>query len=324
MRSWVLAAGVVLLIVPGAARATAYTIQYVYIPDSTDTYLTSINNLGQAVGFSVSGIEGPESGVVVSGGVVSTFNIPGEDTTRLGGINDRGQIVGQYYNSYSGGINGFIDTNGVITTVNPPGLSGPLLTGINNAGDVVGVNGGYDAFVIRSGKLTVFGSPTLYTDTYAINDSGVVSGTVNYRSGFIYDESGYRTVDYPGAVTTEFGAINDFGQVVGTAAFGNGYGGPTSFVTFIYSNGVFTTIDATLPGSPIAMNDDGVIIGEYFDSSIRVPLESGGYIQGAQGAFIATPVQSSPVSTPEPATFAVLGTALAGLIVRQERRCRRT
>jgi probable HAF family extracellular repeat protein len=82
--------------------------------------------------------------------------------------------------------------------------------------------------------------------------------------------------------------INDRGQIVGY------YGDSTGIHGFLYSEGVYTTIDdpsATSNTTPTGINDRGQIVGFYDDG---------------QHGFLATPVHSVPGP--------IAGAGLPGLI----------
>jgi uncharacterized membrane protein len=71
----------------------------------------------------------------------------------------------------------------------------------------------------------------------------------------------YKTIDYPGAVSTQAWSINDFGIVVGR------YRDASTSYGFLYKDGRFTTI--TIPGASYVfargINNLGDIVGEYVD-----------------------------------------------------------
>ncbi len=80
----------------------------------------------------------------------------------------------------------------------------------------------------------------------------------------------YSTLDVPGSTATFASGINDAGQIVGDYYNSAGLHG------FLYSNGVYTTIDAvgvpqTNVGggtSPSGINEAGQIVGYYSDPTI--------------------------------------------------------
>ena len=110
------------------------------------TLLTSINNIGQIVGYYIDS-SGVYHGISNVSGSFVTSDDPhagtaaGEGTTPTS-INSAGQIVGYYIDS-SHVAHGFIFTNGVFVTGDDPHAGtaageGTFPTSINNAGDVVG------------------------------------------------------------------------------------------------------------------------------------------------------------------------------------------
>jgi probable HAF family extracellular repeat protein len=107
--------------------------------------------------------------------------------------------------------------------------------------------------------------------------NGILAGA-NFKIGFAcvhqncwprglnftaHANTGFQTVDFPGAVSTFLYGINNAGQMVG--AYVNE---DESTHGFLLSNGVFTTID--FPGSTLSVaagiNNHGVITGQYNDS----------------------------------------------------------
>jgi probable HAF family extracellular repeat protein len=96
-------------------------------------------------------------------------------------------------------------------------------------------------------------------------------------------------------------ALNDLGEVVGSAD--NTFGAQRAF---LYSGGVMVDLNSLLPpGSAwqlleaTGINDSGQIVGN-------------GIFNGQTHGFLLTP--QAPAIVPEPGMFALLATALAGLL----------
>jgi probable HAF family extracellular repeat protein len=77
------------------------------------------------------------------------------------------------------------------------------------------------------------------------------------------DETGFTTIDVPGAGLTAAHGINDRNQIVG------GYIGSSGNLSFLWDAGSFTTI--AVPGAretaAVGINNGGQIVGQYLDAS---------------------------------------------------------
>ena len=85
-----------------------FTTIDILLPDTFDTFVTGINELGEMVGGYQTGVFPVPTGVrsfVYSHGVFTTIHVPNEINSSAKGINNRGQIVGEYVGT--GPINGF-------------------------------------------------------------------------------------------------------------------------------------------------------------------------------------------------------------------------
>ena len=179
-------------------------------------------------------------------------------------------------------------------SVSPAGLSSTAAAALNSKGNVVGAFDFYDStgvfkgshgFSWQNGSFTDLGSLSNdatgsgYGNVKVINDAGQFAGTVTK-----YNPLGTRLGDiavlWNQGTRTEIGtpaldrsyvplAINNRGQLLGSI----NYGPPddiTSYRTFLYSNGVLTTLAIpNLPNvsaQPLALNDAGQIIGNYTSS----------------------------------------------------------
>ena len=178
-------------------NGTGYTsIDYPgYVPGPSNfTVATSINNLGQIVGY-YDDISTGQHGFLKDSAGFTSFDVPafiGGDSIRPHGVNDKGQIVGDYNDA--SGYHGFLKDG---TSFAPLFVPGSILTdaiGINNAGQIVG----------------------------AYND---VAGNTH---GFLRSRTGsYVTIDYPGAYYTAVSGINNAGLMVGQYVDGTGEHGFT-------------------------------------------------------------------------------------------------
>ena len=147
------------------------------------------------------------------------------------------------------------------------------------------IAGAASALALVPASASAAAAPGRYTtidvpgaaDTVAVgvNDSGVVSGFYTDSSGsnhgFIDRDGTFATINEPDAGTasgqgTSVGYINDLGQVAGSYTESN-----DNTVAFAGPLGRLTTVSDPLapPFSTLtaAVNDAGVVAGEYFDAS---------------------------------------------------------
>jgi probable HAF family extracellular repeat protein len=86
------------------------------VPDSTQTDVTGINNIGQIVGYYVDAATGVEHGFLYSGGVFTTLT--DGPLTYPRGINDQGQVAGFVCTGIGpGDCSGFIYSEGSFTAL---------------------------------------------------------------------------------------------------------------------------------------------------------------------------------------------------------------
>jgi probable HAF family extracellular repeat protein len=268
--------------------------------------------------------------------------------TNLFGINTSGTVIGYSNANYPS----FIYADGTYTTLNYP-LANAYNTfayGINDAGTVVGsyaIDNVAHGFLYANGVFTTFDVPgALNTGLSGINDAGTLWGS--YDSHSFVDQGGVITTDPFGGRSVA--GINDFGVVDGTYTDSAG-----SVHGFVYSNGVYTTID--VPGASdthlLGINDAGELVGFYdvgccsefgfvyndgIFTQIVEPMQVPGTFTDVSGisnsgaivgsylgfgpgvlelyGFIGTP--TSPV--PEPITLSLFGAGLVGTIAMRRRR----
>jgi probable HAF family extracellular repeat protein len=144
-----------------------------------------------------------------------------------------------------------------------------LAYGVNNTGDIVGAyspNGFGSGFLYSQGSVQAIGcSGRNDTQANGINDNGVIVGWCpgNPEESFIYENGAYTYVSYPHALVTWFSGINNQGEVVGYTV---GSGAKHTQRAFIYSNGKFTFLPATITAA-IGINNNGAIAGTYCNSN---------------------------------------------------------
>lgn len=335
-RALAAALGALALAAPAArAQSAAYTFTQLNPTDQDGnpagrSQAYGVNNAGQVAGTYQDAFNF-EYGFVYSGGAYATISDESSffPQTRVHGINNLGQLVGVNY--VGNGNHSFVYTAGTFTNFTVPDASETTARGINDAGLVVGYYGSagspdqgflYDS---RTGAYSTISVPGAdVTRAFGINNLGQVVGSYDDATGahaFTYNAttSLFGTFDVPGSYYyTDAYGVNDLGQIVGAYEDqdGNDHG-------FLYAGGAFTTLD--YPGSTdvygysrtyaYGINNAGRIAGYYVD----------GYddnYDDVQRGFVADPAGAA-VTTPEPATYALLVPGLLALGAVAGRRSRR-
>jgi probable HAF family extracellular repeat protein len=268
-----------------------YTYTAIHDPSANSgTYPYGINDAGQIVGYyDVVTLE-PHvpvdhwHGFLYAGGTYTTLDYPAAVYTYAYGINASGQILGTYTN---GPYHGFVYSGGTYTRTfdDPSATSITFAQGINASGDIVGYyqnsSTGYHGFLYSGGSYTTLDDSSGAagsTLAHGINASGQIVGEYvdsgGTSHGFLYSGGTYTTLTNPFAIngdpnhtngTVALG-INDAGQIVGYY-----YGSPAQPGAspprhgFIYSGGIYTTIDdpsANFLGTSVTgINNLGQIVG---------------------------------------------------------------
>jgi hypothetical protein len=211
-------------------------------PNSSQTQVTGLNNLGDTSGFWVSA-NGTNHGFVEWNGVFASYNDPNTphmkgSVNQLLGINNNGVAVG-FYNDAKGEEHAYEvnQATRVYTAIKIPGATSAAANGINNNGDIVGTAdaaGTVSSWLLHNGHLTTFQFPG-GSDTQAlgINDKDQIVGSYvdgkGLTHGFVLSSplgptSHWQTIDDPnGADGTVVNGINDAGDLAGfyTDAAGN-------------------------------------------------------------------------------------------------------
>jgi uncharacterized membrane protein len=216
-------------------------------------------------------------------------DLPGPSMTPFA-INDGGDTAGQFCCAATNDIYDFPEMSYVSTSSSgfnvilpPQGLHiNSFAAGLNNGDTVVGgysdnssVTHGF-RFDAGVGTFKTLNFPgALSTAALGINDSSQIVGVFctkkdacssTVSSGdhcFSLVNGTYTQIDYPGAIATACNAVNSKGDIVGI------YSSATQFKGFLYSNGVFTTIDPapSLYSGAQGINDLEEIVGSFIDSS---------------------------------------------------------
>jgi uncharacterized membrane protein len=157
--------------------------------------------------------------------------VPDATLTAAFDIKNSGQIIGEYGCCVGPlGNDAFLLSRGTFTTIPDfPGADATNATGINGRGDIVG--------------------------TYL--KDGTQHGFLLSRKG-VFRKGVFSTVDFPDAALTQLWGINNKGQIIGE----------TGESSFLFSDGVFTSIDVPGASGGIGtaargINNAGKIVGSY-------------------------------------------------------------
>lgn len=288
------------------AQSATYNYLDIYVPSSTSTWVSDINDAGQIVGTYNSG-SGQQGYIFDETGYITdfSFNDTGTDT-RFYGINDNGDITGEYFgNDYTG----FLYDGTTWTSLEVPGAARTDPQDINDAGQIAGWNrdacyvGAYGFIYDSSSSWTRLANPSTNsylcddwgsgggydsTAAFGINDSGIVVGTYSLNKihhGFIYDDGSWSTFDYPDASESRITGINDAGDIVGM--YKDDDGNWNSYTGNIYDSNSLDefSVPGAVSTSLSGINNYGDLVGTYNNGSGNV-------------AFLASSVQApEPVSS---------------------------
>ena len=274
-----------------AFAANGFIHAYVYSSSSETTIdLGTLNGSSGAswgnvinAGGQVAGISTPGGGdfyneiFLYSSGDLINLNLstPNGNPT---GISDTGDIVGTSGNS------AYLYSNGTTTDLGM-GLA-PFISANGHVGGTVSIpDGNVIGFVYRNGRELSIGTLNggTFTVLNAINNKGHATGygdTANSsEAAFLYSNGMLTNLGACCGYSQSVGnAINNRGQITGQllASSGRGHG-------FLYSNGVMVDLNTLVAGSKlaksividdgVAINDDGWIVAEGYNSSTFVTYE---------------------------------------------------
>lgn len=165
-------------------------------PEYTFTQPTGITSDGLVLAHHR--FDGTEWGeYLIRNRVVTLLPLPGVDGlqfTFAAGINDKRTIVGYRFNRFGQADpqGGFIISKGNVETIAYPGTDGrrTVFSGINNKNEIVGYNGRLDC-------------PSPETEPCR-----------ELNEGFLYRNGNFKTIMFPGSISTAPTAISDKGSVV--------------------------------------------------------------------------------------------------------------
>jgi uncharacterized membrane protein len=228
-------------------------------------------------------------GFVLNQGVFTSIDFPGAVFSSALGINELGQIVGTFQDG-DAVFHGFVLWRGVFHQIDFPGSIDTQCHGINKQGQIVGryhdfytpaAGGGKDhehGFLLSDERFTSVDFPdSVTTDAWKITDSGDIVGDWSsngnfYVHGYILHAGQFTSFDFPNSRLTASRKINSSGQMIGiyqSKLLNGGTSGPGREHGFVLVDGSYSSFD--FPGSALtdgnAINDAGLIVGDYIDSS---------------------------------------------------------
>ncbi len=194
-------------------------------PNSAQTQVIGINNIGDTVGFYIDG-KGVTHGFYHNHRFNKWYDIdvPGTHFNQLLGVNDHGGSAGYYQ---FGKANIFQPYTRIAAgTYSLPPIPNAQMTDINNGGNSTGFqvvsSSVTRAFVILGGAVHYFQYPgATFTQALGLNNSGLVVGTYNDKSGtargYTYNLAthAFRNVSVPGSTSTVVNGVNDHDWIVG-------------------------------------------------------------------------------------------------------------
>jgi hypothetical protein len=207
--------------------------------------------------------------------ILKTIDFPNAIYTAVSGLSET-LVVGEADDA-GGGIHGFVLDRGNFTQFDAPAPAFiTILNGVNDRGQLSGsyLDGAAHGFFWSRGAFTILTPPnTINTQAGQINNREQVAGffrdTNRKRHGFVWDKGSFQIFNVPNDHVTggTLGwGINNKGDMVGSFIDSsvNRHG-------FLLRKGVFTVIDP--PGSldtlAWSINDDGVIVGQYFTDAVH-------------------------------------------------------
>lgn len=305
-----------MLMAASAAQATSYRFETIAFPNSSYTFIGDVNDAGQIVGLSQSGLH-PQGFLFENGTFTPITGPAGAISTTAMGITDDGSVVGSFYTGlridpvsgdvFPGYRMGFIFDGSSYATFTLPETLDIEVRGVSPdgryvTGRAIALDGRGRGFLYnrQDGDTTWIGDPAGFSDiVQGINDDYRLVGSERFVvdddgrmvvTSYTYDAKAALYADHvvtddPG---THYRAIDEAGRIAGWMWPDTGQVG---FV--LTSEGLEIVRVPGANGTVIqGMNNAGVLVGS-FDT-----------VQGQFG-FVATPV-------PEPETWALM---LAGLAV---------
>jgi len=247
----------------------------------------AINNSGQVVGFSFTGLgtTGLWRGFLYSNGVMTPIappaDLPSESTETVArDINDAGTVVGEIIgpDHYFHTVFRLSDTTMTFPLgypQNPPANRDIFGYGINNSGTIVGGHTPISqnfarAYQVGTGGAVQYIGTEGYSVAIGINDlnqivgvSATTASTADPQHAFLYQNQTMTDIGtLPGDLSSRAAAINNSGQIVGSSC----QDGWQSCHPFLYENG--------------SMTDLGVLNGEFGFGTMAADINASGKVVG--------------------------------------------
>jgi len=338
------------------AQALQYRVIPLGTLGGNQSFAYGINNTGQVVGDAT--LPGDTSGhAFMYDGIIHDLGTLGGSNSSAWAISNAGEVVGESALTGDRNSHAFLYTQRTMLDLSKPAERGSWALGVNDRGQVVGGGDvGSGAFLYNDGASVDLGTLAGYPDNtaYGINSTGQVVGiaqdssySVNrawvYNNGvmkdlgtlggssagadkindrlqivgwantagdaakhaYLYDTTMHDLGTLPGYVNSYAFDINAIGTVVGAVEMAS-----NARHAFVYDgtmhdlNGVVSSADGWTFTDALGINDSG-----WIAANATNPAIGGGRAQ----AFLLEPI------VPEPASLAILGWGVIGLLVRRRR-----
>jgi probable HAF family extracellular repeat protein len=286
---------------------------------SGQSQANGMNNLGAVVGSVQE--HGRSTAALWDGGTLIDLGTLGGLNASAMDINDAGQIVGSA-SIPSGSGRAFLYDGGSMKDLGTlGGASSSSATAINSSGQIVGwshwSSGAFRAFLWSTdiGMQSIGGFGSYAMD---INDAGQVVGHSRIATGYLH------AFVYSDGVTTDLGTlgggssyaygINNAGDVVGYSWTSGG-----STRAFLYRNGILLDLNELVAA-------DGWELSEAYGINDGGQIVGSGLLNGQLRAFRLDPLagieaaEQPTIENPEPASWALISTGAALLLIPRIRR----
>jgi len=196
------------------------------------------------------------------------------------------------------------------TSIDFPGGTLTTTRGINNNGDIVGsyrIQPPRHALLIQAGQFiplapaSVLG--TNFSEAFKANDNGDIVGDFigddGFTHGFLLNDAGLTTLDFPGASDTIAFGINESGTVAGYWDLLDSFGNLIAYHGFTWKGGIFSEVD--FPGAidtgVTGINAAGDLVG-FWDSDVASPIGHGFVFSQGHFTSFDVPVAGATVTQP--------------------------